>query len=160
MALRFTKEEIVLHYKDDKPTAYKLKLVKEQPLKYKQLCRNIAVSTGIRKGEVEDVIDGLIIQMVQMMDMGHPVQLGDFGTFKPSVITKCEYEKNDLSIKNVLRRKILFYPGEAFKEMLKDINLSTTNISGEDKEDEEVVDNNVNTEGGSGDGSQVEDPLG
>ena len=73
MGFRFW-EAITLHYRKDKPTAYKLQLVREQTVKYKQLCKNVAASTGIRKGEVEDVLDALSQQMAQMMEMGHPVQ--------------------------------------------------------------------------------------
>ena len=54
MGFRVKKQAMTLHYKKDKPTAYKLQLVREQTVKYKQLCKNIASSTGIRKGEVEE----------------------------------------------------------------------------------------------------------
>ena len=151
MALRFSKEEITLHYKDDKPTAYKLQLVREQVVKYKQLCRNISANTGIRKGEVEDVLDALAQQMLQMMEMGHAVQLGVLGTFKPSAITKCSKSKDELSADNIVRFKINFYPGEVFKEMLADMEIET---EADDDDDESTrteggEDNNA-PEGGGG----------
>lgn len=125
MALRFTKEEITLHYREDKPTAYKLQLVREQVVKYKQLCKNIAATTGIRKGEIEDVLDALGQQMLQMMELGHPVQLGIMGTFKPTLQTKCAKSMDELSVDNVVRRRIQFIPGEVFKDMLADMEIET-----------------------------------
>ena len=125
MGFRVTKQEITLHYREDKPTAYKLQLVREQVVKYKQLCKNIAATTGIRKGEVEDVLDALSQQMVQMMELGHPVQLGIMGTFKPTLQTKCAKSMDELSVDNVVRRRIQFSPGEVFKDMLADMEIET-----------------------------------
>lgn len=125
MGFRVTKQAITLHYKEDKPTAYKLQLVREQVVKYKQLCKNIAATTGIRKGEVEDVLDALSQQMVQMMELGHPVQLGVLGTFKPTLQTKCAQSLEELSAENVVRRRIQFIPGEVFKDMLADMEIET-----------------------------------
>ena len=125
MALRFTKEEITLHYREDKPTAYKLQLVREQVVKYKQLCKNIAATTGIRKGEIEDVLDALGQQMLQMMEMGHAVQVGTLGTFKPSAVTKCAKSMDELSGDNVMRCKITFYLGEIFRNLLADMEIET-----------------------------------
>lgn len=125
MGFRVTKQEITLHYREDKPTAYKLQLVREQVVKYKQLCKNIAATTGIRKGEVEDVLDALSQQMVQMMELGHPVQLGIMGTFKPTLQTKCAKSMDELSVDNVVRRRIQFIPGEVFKDMLADMEIET-----------------------------------
>lgn len=149
MGFRVTKQEITLHYKEDKPTAYKLQLVREQVVKYKQLCKNISASTGIRKGEVEDVLDALSQQMVQMMEMGHPVQLGVLGTFKPSLLTKCAKTMEELSANNVVRRKIQFIPGEVFKDMLADMEIETE--SDDDKDDEDdTPSGGGSTDGGDG----------
>lgn len=138
MALRFKKEEITLHYREDKPTAYKLQLMREQVVKYKQLCKNIAATTGIRKGEIEDVLDALAQQMVQMMEMGHAVQVGTLGTFKPSAVTKCAKSMNELSGENVVRCKITFYPGEVFRNLLSEMEIET----------ESDDDDNVSADGG------------
>ena len=125
MGFRVKKQAMTLHYKKDKPTAYKLQLVREQTVKYKQLCKNIASSTGIRKGEVEDVLDALSQQMVQMMEMGHPFQLGVLGTFKPTIKTKCADTMDELSADNIIRRRIQFIPGEIFKDMLAGMDIET-----------------------------------
>ena len=146
MGFRVSKQAITLHYRKDKPTAYKLQLVREQTVKYKQLCKNVAASTGIRKGEVEDVLDALSQQMAQMMEMGHPVQLGVIGTFKPTLRTKCAKSMDDLSADNVVRRRIQFIPGEIFKDMLADMDVET-----ESDDDEEDV---PPTSGGSTDNGE------
>ena len=112
--------------------------MREQVLKYKQLCKNIAATTGIRKGEIEDVLDALAQQMVQMMEMGHAVQVGTLGTFKPSAVTKCAKSMNELSGENVVRCKITFYPGEVFRNLLSEMEIET----------ESDDDDNVSADGG------------
>lgn len=158
MALRFTKEEITLHYKQDKPTAYKLQLVREQVVKYKQLCRNISANTGIRKGEVEDVLDALAQQMLQMMEMGHAVQLGVLGTFKPSAITKCSKSMSELSSDNIVRCKINFYPGAIFKDLLADMEIETEADDNEDLPAEEGGGDDTTGDSGTTDGGGEDGP--
>ena len=158
MGFRVKKQAMTLHYKKDKPTAYKLQLVREQTVKYKQLCKNIAASTGIRKGEVEDVLDALSQQMVQMMEMGHPVQLGVLGTFKPTLKTKCAESMDKLSTENIIRRRIQFIPGEIFKEMLADMDIETEADDDDDEAEtpstdtEQTPDNGGNDNGGGNSG--------
>ena len=142
---------MTLHYKKDKPTAYRLQLVREQVVKYKQLCKNIASSTGIRKGEVEDVLDALSQQMVQMMEMGHPVQLGVLGTFKPTLRTKCAETMDELSTDNIVRRRIQFIPGEIFKDMLADMEIETE-AADDDEADAPSTDGGSTPDNGGEDG--------
>lgn len=156
MAFRLEKKAITLHYKKEKPVVQKLALVREQTVKYKQLVKNIAANTGIRKGEVEDVLDGLVTQMTQMMQMGHPVQLGVLGTFKPTVNTKCAKDGEELSADNIIRRKILFYPGEAFKEMLADMEIETESDSEEDDASDAPSGGGSTDDGGGDDGGGQE----
>lgn len=151
MGFRVTKQAITLHYKKEKPVAYKLQLVREQVVKYKQLCKNIAATTGIRKGEVEDVLDALSQQMVQMMELGHPVQLGILGTFKPTLQTKCAETMEELSVNNVVRRRIQFIPGEVFKDMLADMEIETEADDDDDESTRTDGSEDSNTpEGGGG----------
>lgn len=152
MGIRVKKEPMTLHFKKEKPTVYKLSQVKEQIVKYKQLCKNISANTGIRKGEVEDVLDSLAQQTIQMMEMGHAVQLGVLGTLKPTIVTKSAKTADELNANdNIVRLKIRFYPGEVFKEMLADMEIET---EADDDDDESTrteggEDNNA-PEGGGG----------
>ena len=78
------------------------------------------------------MLDALSQQMAQMMEMGHPVQLGVIGTFKPTLRTKCAKSMDDLSAANVVRRRIQFIPGEIFKDMLADMDVETESDDDED----------------------------
>lgn len=133
MAIRVKKQEFTLHYKKEKPTTYKLSQVKEQVVSYKTLCRNVSANTGIRKGEVEDVMESLAQQAVQMMEMGHAVQLGLLGTLKPVIQAKCADTKDELNVSdNIVRLKVRFYPGEIFRNLLADMDIETEADEDED----------------------------
>lgn len=75
--------------------------------------------------EIEDALDALGQQMLQMMEMGHAVQVGTLGTFKPSAVTKCAKSMDELSGENVMRCKITFYPGEIFRNLLSEMEIET-----------------------------------
>ena len=139
MGIRVKKGEYTLHYRKDKPTTYKLSQVKEQVVSYKTICKNVAANTGIRKGEVEDVLESLAQQAVQMMEMGHAVQLGLLGTLKPTIQTKCAETKDELNVAdNIVRLKVRFYPGEVFRNLLSEMEIET----------ESDDDDNVSADGG------------
>ena len=154
MAIRVKKEKITLNFKKEKPTSYKLSQVKEQVVSYKALCRNVAANTGIRKGEVEDVLESIAQQAKQMMEMGHAVQLGILGTLKPVIQAKCAKSMNDLNVNdNIVRLKVRFYPGEVFKDLLSEMDIET-----EADEDEGSSPSGGSTdEGNDGGGSSGDD---
>lgn len=154
MAIRVKKEKITLNFKKEKPTSYKLSQVKEQVVSYKALCRNVAANTGIRKGEVEDVLESIAQQAKQMMEMGHAVQLGILGTLKPVIQAKCAKSMNDLNVNdNIVRLKVRFYPGEVFKDLLSEMDIET-----EADEDEGSSPSGGSTDGGNdGGGSSGDD---
>ena len=159
MAIRVKKKTVTLSFKKEKPTAYKLSQVKEQVVTYKTICKNVSANTGIRKGEVEDVLDSLAQQAVQMMEMGHAVQLGTLGTLKPVVTTKCADSKDELSVSdNIVRLKVRFYPGEVFKKLLADMDIETEADDDDNEAEtpstdtEQTPDNGGNDNGGGNSG--------
>ena len=159
MAIRVKKKTVTLSFKKEKPTAYKLSQVKEQVVTYKTICKNVSANTGIRKGEVEDVLDSLAQQAVQMMEMGHAVQLGTLGTLKPVVTTKCADSKDELNVSdNIVRLKVRFYPGEVFKKLLADMDIETEADDDDDEAEtpstdtEQTPDDGGNDNGGGNSG--------
>lgn len=169
MAIRVKKKTVTLSFKKEKPTAYKLSQVKEQVVTYKTICKNVSANTGIRRGEVEDVLDSLAQQAVQMMEMGHAVQLGTLGTLKPVVTTKCADSKDELNVSdNIVRLKVRFYPGEVFKKLLAEMDIETEadddedadepaddNTEGEQTPDDGGDDNGGGNTGGGGGGQEL-----
>ena len=147
----YEKRAITLNFKEGKPKAYKLAPVKQQTVTYEKLLDEVSASCGVNRAQSKAVVEALIDRMSMFMDFGMPVQLGDFGSFKPTMQSKAKETEEELSTADVKRLKILYYPGKRFKNMLANISIATF---GSDEYDEEVTDDETaggtdNEEGGT-----------
>lgn len=143
MGMLFDKKEFVLNFKDEKPTMYRIALVKLPQVPFEKLLDEVSSSCGVGRAQVKASIEGLLDRMTLFMEYGMSVKLGDFGTFKPTINVKSQKRVEDLGSDNIKKRKILFRPGKRFKNMLSDLSVTALDgsISGkktsEDTEEEE-----------------------
>lgn len=133
----YEKRAITLNFKEGKPKAYKLAPVKQQKVTYEKLLDEVSASCGVNRAQSKAVVEALIDRMSMFMDFGMPVQLGDFGSFKPTMQSKAKETEEELSTADVKRLKILYYPGKRFKNMLANISIATF---GSDEDEEETTD--------------------
>lgn len=133
MALIYEKRELVLNFKEEKPTVYRIAPVKQQQVPFDKLLDEVSNACGVNRAQVKASVEAMLDRMMLFMDYGMSVKLGDFGTFKPTINVKAQATEKDLGADNVKRRKILFYPGKRFKTMLN--GLSITNLDGKDLAD-------------------------
>ena len=82
------------------------------------------------------------------------MQLGDFGCFRPGINAKSQDKQEDVKSDTVYRRKIIFTPGQYFKEMLT--RASVTRANWENSETTSGGGSNPDV-GGNG---EEENPLG
>ena len=62
----------------------------------------------------DDMAAGLVDIMSEEIDDGKTVRLGDFGLFRPSFVGKSADTEAGVSASNIVRKRILFFPGESF----------------------------------------------
>lgn len=156
MALIYEKQKITLSFKKDKPEVYRIKPVRQQAVTFDDLLDEVSNSCGVNRAQTKAVLEGLIDRMIVFMNYGMPVKLGDFGSFKPTFNSKTGATADDVTSENVTRKKILFYPGKRFKQMLEDISVTTM----EDYDEEEDTSGSPSTttdpegteQGGTGQG--------
>lgn len=148
MAFSYIKVETTLNFKKDKPTVYKIAQQTIPPVTFNQMVADISEACGVNTTMSRAVVEGLINRLCHFMELGHAVQMGDFGTFKPVFTVKTQKSKDELGTDNVTSRKIRFYPGKRFKDMLKRTSFVSMNASSGIEED--GTDNPSG--GGSGDG--------
>lgn len=125
MALLYEKREITLNFKQDKPTVYRIAPAKQQQVTFDKLLDEVSNSCGVNRAQVKAAVEALIDRMTLFMDYGMSVKLGDFGSFKPTFNAKAQQTTDDLGADNVRRKKIVFYPGKRFKNMLEKLSVST-----------------------------------
>lgn len=155
MAMIIEKRAIKLGYKEDKPTVYTMAAVRQQKVKYEKLLDEVSNSCGVNRSQSKAVIEALIDRMSMFMDYGMAVQLGDFGTFKPTLQCKSKKTEEEVSSSDVKRLKIRYYPGKRFKAMLE--NMSVTSFDDDDNEKDEetpTVPGSGGNSGGGGDDNE------
>ena len=143
MAIQYEKKEFVLNVKEDKPTMYRIAVVKPQQVTFDRLLDEISTSCGVGRAQVKASIEGLIDRMSLFMEYGMSVKLGDFGSFKPTINVKAQKNADDLGVENVVRRKIQYIPGKRFKNMISTVSIT--------RAVDEVVSSKTNDGGGGND---------
>ena len=125
MGLTYKKSSRTLNFKDDKPTVQVLKPVRYPTITAEDLADEISQTQGVPKTMVLAVIEALINRLIHYMKIGHGVRMGDFGIFKPSFSAKSVNTVDELDASLIRRKKILFSPGKAFREMLKNVSVQS-----------------------------------
>ena len=116
---------MTLQYLEEKPEVYKAIQLTFPKVTYEQLLEMIQI-VGVSKAQTRAVVEALLTSLVHYMEIGHAVSLGQFGSFKPvfnSKTTKLLDDVDDTIGGKGFIKKINFYPGGKFKQMLKDLSV-------------------------------------
>lgn len=127
-------------------------------VEFSKLCEEVQKISMAPRGVVKMVIDGLIDTLNMDLDKGYSVQLGDFGCFRPGLNAKSQEGVETVNANTVYRRKIIFYPGSYFKNMLGNATVERL-VAGKDT----VIPTGSGNNGGSSSGSagdENDNPLG
>ena len=125
MGLQYRKGKGTLQYREEKPEVYKAIQLTFPKVTYEQLLEMIQI-VGVSKAQTRAVVEALLTSLVHYMEIGHAVSLGQFGSFKPvfnSKTTKRLDDVDDTIGGKGFIKKIHFYPGGKFKQMLKDLSV-------------------------------------
>lgn len=124
MSLRYKKKKIVLCFdKENKVEKYVAANVLAGSLNYKKLCDEVNQRTGIHRSMVDVVLKGLQDTMVSFLKEGFSVKLDEFGSFRPAINAESQDKEDDVNAHTIIRRKIVFTPGNKFKAMLGGANI-------------------------------------
>ena len=122
MGLQYRKAKVTLNYREEKHEVYKAVTLTYPAVTYEQLVEEIAQSRGVNTNSTRAVVDALLNRLVHYMEIGHGVKMGDFGQFKPTFLSKTvktlDGLEGDEAIKTIKVKRIQFFPGKAFKDML------------------------------------------
>ena len=122
MGIQYRKTKITLNYREEKPQVYKLQQLTYPAVTFAQLVGECSSSCGVNPAQTKAVIDALVNRLVHYMEIGHGVSLGSFGSFKPVFVSKAvpSLEEVDKTIGGKgFKKKVRFYPGGKFAQMLK-----------------------------------------
>lgn len=158
MGLQYVVAKRVFGFDKTKTPKYVAKSVGSGELSFDKLCAKVSRILGIHRKTVDLVAAGLVDIMSEEIDDGKTVRLGDFGLFRPSFVGKCADTEAGVSANNIVRKRILFFPGKAFSEMLG--NMSVTRMVIPDVDYTDGSSGNDSNKPGGSDGDENENPLG
>ena len=128
MGMIARKAKMRLTFREEKPEVYKLRQLTYPQVTYDQLCGNQA--------QTKAVVDALLTSLVHYMELGHGVSLGSFGSFKPVFNSKVARSLKEVTLETVKVKKIAFYPGGAFKDMLSKLTIDENESISEQEPDD------------------------
>lgn len=124
MGLQYRKSKITLNFLKEKPSRFKIQQLTYPAVSFKQLVNECSQSCGINPAQTKAVIDALVNRLVHYMEIGHGVQMGEFGSFKPTFTVKAVKVYDDADATTVKTKRVSFFPGKAFKDMLGEMGLT------------------------------------
>ena len=155
MALNYEVKKRVFGFDKTKTEKYVAQLKTLGMVEFEDLCDEVTKVGMAQRGVVKMVLDGLIDTLNMNINKGFSVQLGDFGCFRPGLNAKSQDKEEDVKSDTVYRRKIIFTPGQQFKEML-----TRASVTRAGWDNSEVVSGGGSNPGTGGNGEEEEDPLG
>lgn len=124
MGLQYRKSKFKLNFLDEKPERYKIQQLTYPAVTFQQLVNECSKSCGVNPAQTKAVIDALVDRLVHYMEIGHGVQMGNFGSFKPTFTVKSVKAYDAADASTVKSKRVSFFPGKAFKSMLGELTIT------------------------------------
>ena len=118
MGLKYVVAKQVFGFDQTRTAKYVPKQVLSGQVSFSKLCTQVGQICGAHRGTVQLVIAGLVDAMINNLDDGKSVQLGEFGIFRPAIRAKASDKEEDANGEKIYRRKINFTPGMALKNTM------------------------------------------
>ena len=67
--------------------------------------------------------------IINPLEIGASVNLGEFGTFRPSFGCKSQENAEEVTTETLKNRKIIFTPGELLKNMIKSVSIQKIDVT-------------------------------
>ena len=103
--------------------AFYLEVDQTEPLEFESLCQLIGDRSGASPFTVEMVVNEIVDVMIENIEIGRGVRLGNLGTILPVVSSQVADKEEDLSISSVRKLRLLFKPSLRIKKALKEMRM-------------------------------------
>lgn len=161
MSIQYKVIKQVFGFDKDGKEKYVLKAVTGEMLTFDKVCNQVSQICGAHRGTVVLIIGGLLDVLVNNLDMGHSVQLGEFGVLRPGLRTKAQDNAETATVQAIYRKKVNFVPGKMLKNFIKDVAVSRVAAASVTSVDNNNGNNGNNDNGGDngGDDGGFVDPA-
>lgn len=124
MSIKYKVVKQIFGFDKTKTPQYVVKTVSTGIVDFNKVRSQVTQVSGAHRGMVNLVIDGLIDVMVNNLDMGHSIQLGEFGILRPGIRAKAQDTEETANAETIYRRRINFVPGKLLKNFLRDVSIN------------------------------------
>ncbi len=124
MGVSVSIQKRVLNFTENARTVYVAKAQRGDVIMPDKIAKFVAQDTGARPAQVKMILDTLVESMMDWIEEGHGVKLGNFGSFMPTVKSASSEVADEAGVKRVW---VTFYAGKELKERLDDVKYSTEN---------------------------------
>lgn len=114
----------VLNFTENAKTVYVAQAQRGDVIMPDKIAKFVAQDTGARPAQVKMILDTLVESMMDWIEEGHGVKLGNFGSFMPTVKSASSEVAEEAGVKRVW---VTFYAGKELKERLDSVKYNTEN---------------------------------
>ena len=82
----------------------------------KEVCKRITERSSYSKGELEGCIGEFLLEIVNVLDEGNIVQMGDLGNFRMTLGSSGVSTIEEFNTSLIRKPKVAFYPGKRLQE--------------------------------------------
>ena len=124
MGVSVTVQKRVLKFTENEKTVYVAKAQRGDVIMPDKIAKYVAKDTGAPQAQVKMILDTLVESMMDWIEEGHGVKLGNFGSFMPTAKSASSEVPEEVGVK---RMWVTFYASKQLKERLDEVKYSTTN---------------------------------
>lgn len=148
MALKYVVTKQIFGFDQSKTEKFVPRQVISGQVDFRKLCTQVCQICGAHRGIVQLVITGLVDALVNNLDNGTSVQLGEFGVFRPAIRAKAANTPEEATVEKIYRRRINFTPGPALKDVMTKLSINRFTIPSTDYTGNNPDENEEDPEGG------------
>lgn len=145
MALKFRRIKKAFGFDKTKTEKYVVTPDRGAVVPFKDLCEQIALVSGVNKGNVVATLDALAVSMRTYILQGHAVRVEGIGTYVPSFNAKSSPVEGEANADSIYRMKLRFIPCSELRDMMYKIEVvfntkdSTSDSDDSDDDDRPVI---------------------
>jgi predicted histone-like DNA-binding protein len=150
MGVSITVQKRVLKFTENEKTVYVAKAQRGDVIMPDKIAKYLAKDTGAPQAEVKMILDTLVESMMDWIEEGHGVKLGNFGSFMPTAKSASSEDPEEVGVK---RMWVTFYASKQLKNRLDEVKYSTENEFAVETEKEDSGSSSGGNSSGSGTGN-------
>ena len=150
MGVSVTVQKRVLKFTENEKTVYVAKAQRGDVIMPDKIAKYVAKDTGAPQAQVKMILDTLVESMMDWIEEGHGVKLGNFGSFMPTAKSASSEVPEEVGVK---RMWVTFYASKQLKNRLDEVKYSTENEFTVETEKEDSGSSSGGNSSGSGTGN-------